>query len=62
MINNIKMTLTQQEWIKKELKRGSYEFLNILCVRYKIKYDINFNVTLMSKQRYYVIHNNIIEL
>jgi hypothetical protein len=54
--------LTQLERIKSELKRRSYDFLKILCVLYKIKWDINFNVTFMSKQWYYVINNNIIEL
>jgi hypothetical protein len=34
----------------------------ILCVLYKIKEDLNFNVTFMSKQRYYVINKNIMEL
>jgi hypothetical protein len=52
----------QLERIKSELKRRSYEFLKILCVLYKIKYDMNFNVTFMSKQRYYMINNNIIDL
>jgi hypothetical protein len=33
-----------------ELSILSYEFLKILCVLYKIKYDINFNVTFISKQ------------
>jgi hypothetical protein len=46
------MRLTQLEWIKSELKRRSYDFLKILCVLYKIKWDINFNVTFMSKQWY----------
>jgi hypothetical protein len=27
-------------------------FLKIICVLYKIKWDINFNVTFMSKQWY----------
>jgi hypothetical protein len=30
----------------------SYKFLKILSILYKIKWDINFNVTFMSKQRY----------
>jgi hypothetical protein len=59
---NIYTRLMQLERIKSELKRRSYEFLKILCVLYKIKYDMNFNVTFMSKQRYYMINNNIIDL
>jgi hypothetical protein len=43
------MRLTQLERIKSELKRRSYDFLKILCVLYKIKWDVNFNVTFMSK-------------
>jgi hypothetical protein len=31
------MMLTQLERINSELKRGIYEFLEILCVLYKIK-------------------------
>jgi hypothetical protein len=42
--------LTQLERIKSELKRRSYDFLKILCVLYKIKWDINFDLTFMSKQ------------
>jgi hypothetical protein len=42
----------QLERVKSELKRRSYEIIKILCVLYKIKYDINFNVTFMSKQRH----------
>jgi hypothetical protein len=34
----------------------------ILCVLYKIKEDLNSNEAFMSKQRYYVIDNNIMEL
>jgi hypothetical protein len=37
-------------------------FSKVLCIRYKINYEINFNMVFMSKQRYYVINNNIIEL
>jgi hypothetical protein len=40
--------LTQLERVKSELKRRSYEFPKVLCVWYKIKYDINFNVAFMS--------------
>jgi hypothetical protein len=40
----------QLEWIKTELRILSYEFLKILCVLYKIKYDINFIVIFMSKE------------
>jgi hypothetical protein len=50
MIINIIMRLMQLEWIKKELQRRSYDFLKILFVLYKIKWDINFDVTFMSKQ------------
>jgi hypothetical protein len=39
-----------------------YEFLKVLCIWYKISEEINSMVTFMSKQRYYVINNNIIEL
>jgi hypothetical protein len=46
------MILTQLERIKSELKRRSYDFLKILCVLYKIKWDINVNVIFMSKQWY----------
>jgi hypothetical protein len=36
------MILTQVEQNKSELKRRSYDLLKILCVLYKIKWDINF--------------------
>jgi hypothetical protein len=40
------------ERINLELWIFSYEFLKVLCILYKIKQDINFNMTIMSKQLY----------
>jgi hypothetical protein len=59
---HVAMILTQLERIKSELKRRSYDFLKILCVLYKIKWDINFNVIFMSKQWYKSRNNNVTKL
>jgi hypothetical protein len=56
------MKLTQLEQVNSELKWESYEFLKVLCIRYKINQEINFNTIFMSNQRYYVINNIITKL
>ena len=54
VINNnnlhVATRLTELERIKSELKQRSYDFMKIICVLYKIKWDINFDATFMSKQ------------
>jgi hypothetical protein len=53
------MKLTQLKRVNSEFKWESYEFPKVLCIWYKINYEINFSIAFMSKQRYYVMHNII---
>jgi hypothetical protein len=50
--NNLRVATRsgEQELLNSELRLASYEFLKVLYVLCKIKYDTNFIVIFMSKQ------------
>jgi hypothetical protein len=52
MIINIIVRLMQLEWMKKELRLLSYEFLELFNAWYTLIQVNNFNLSFMAKQSY----------